>query len=356
MKLLFMTRTPSNRGGQVVLTHLIRELKAQGVQLDLIGFKPEGEPPFEGCEALFEGLDAQIIPIQKHQNNDTQLEEYIHTMAKTLRRIHRQYDKIILDSWYTAAAGILAQLDTAKTVHFVQSDPYFVPESDAEIWKSLFFEMVPYFPFERIVVSKNIQKLFKERYDKKYPHLNLFIADAYHKASFEVKDQPKLRLVSSASDFSLTSKGLDFLLNELNTLENSNFSLTLVAGQPTGRDFNQYHFPVTETTVRTPSEMISILQNHDIYLNTSTNETFCLALAEAITLGMPSIALDSIGNRDYAQGNNFIFVADPTQFSAELKKLFNVEARRALHKNAKQSMAHYSLDTMVEDFKKLIGV
>lgn len=239
----------------------------------------------------------------------------------------------------------------------MQSDPYFVPENESVIWKSRFFELLPYFPFKRITVSGEVQKLFKTRYGVEHPSLDLFIDEAYHTASFAITDHHPLRLITSSSTFDLPSKGLDFLLEHLSELaKHREFSLTLMSGKPTGRDFTGCSFPISETTAHSPQEAIALLQNHDLYVNTSVKETFGLALAEAITLGMPAIALDSVGNREYAQGDNFVFVDDKTQFLPKLEALFSVEARRALHKKAKTSMAAYSLDTMVEKFKRIADI
>lgn len=357
MKLLFVTRTPSNRGGHVVLTHLIRTLKKQGVALDFIGFKAAGDPDFPDCEHLFADLDIRLVTVPKHDSDAAQMNEYIDAATTELRAVQDDYDKVILDSWYSAAAGILAQTSPAKAIHFVQSDPYFAPENESTIWKSRFFELLPYFPFKRIMVSAEVRDLFKTRYGVEHSSLDLFIDEAYHTAQFDVADRQPLRLITSSSHFDWASKGLDFLLEQLSELASRrDFSLTLVCGRTTKRDFSRYGFPIAETTARSPEDMVALLQSHDLYLNTSTKETFGLTLAEAVTVGMPAIALDSVGNREYAQGDNFIFVDDQSQFLPKLEALFAVEAREALHKKAKASMSTYSLDAMVEEFKKLAGL
>ena len=81
-----------------------------------------------------------------------------------------------------------------------------------------------------------------------------------------------------------------------------------------------------------------------------------MALAEAVTLGMPAIALDSVGNRDYAKGDNFIFVKDPADFPAQLSRIMNLDVRQQLHAAARPSMRAYSIDTMVGQFKDAVGL
>lgn len=167
-----------------------------------------------------------------------------------------------------------------------------------------------------------------------------------------VRDTDEIRFVASASDFNIPTKGLDFLLQSIQRLQKPR-SLTLISGQPITRSLQDFDFPIATAVVRKPEEMTTLLRHHDVYLSTSTHEAFGLALAEAITLGMPSIALDSVGNRDYARQGNCIFVEDPVDFDAALHKIYNLDVRRKLHKAARPSMAHYSLDSMVEQFKQL---
>lgn len=116
--MLFVTREPSNRGGQIVLTNLIRKLKRQGVALDFVGFKVEGEADFPDCEHLYEGLGIRLVSVPKYSSDAEQMREYIDAATAELRAVQDNYDKVVLDSWYSAAAGILAQADPAKTIHF----------------------------------------------------------------------------------------------------------------------------------------------------------------------------------------------------------------------------------------------
>ena len=103
-------------------------------------------------------------------------------------------------------------------------------------------------------------------------------------------------------------------------------------------------------------EMVEELCKHDIYINTSSQEAFCLALAEAIALGVPSLALDSVGNREYINRDNAIFVANPEEFISELLKLENFEFRKKLSLLAKKSMQKYTLENTITQLKKIIDI
>lgn len=355
MKTLILTRTLSNRGGSIIVTNLIRELRRQGYDIDFVGFKEKGTEDFPDCAPLYRDVSITILEVDQHKEQPLQMKAYIDAAQSYLHENKDKYDKIILDSWFSAIAGSAEQLPYDKTFHLVQSDPQFEPEDASVVWQSRLFSMLPLLPMQRIVVSKSLQKLFHERYGKEYPRIDLYVDDRYREADFAVKDTKPLRLVSSAANFGMPSKGLLFLLDQLQQIKQP-FTLTLISHRPIEQDLSKYSFPIKVEHAQTPQEMVTILQSHDVYINASTKETFCLALAEAVTLGMPTIALDSVGNRDYAKGDNFIFVEDKDDFLPQLLSLFDLGVRRALHAKARPSMEQYTLSKMTEQFKTIIGL
>lgn len=357
MKLLFVTRTLGARGGSIVVANILRKLQEQDIAFHFVAFKPAGTQDFAGCEHVYKGIrNIEIIEVEPHDDDNAMINAYIDASAAYIKKHQHEYDKVILDSWYTAISGVLAQADPGKTYQLVQSDPFFEPENDSVRWKARVLELIPYFPLQRLVVSKSIQQLFATRYGQKYPVINLFVDDAYRRADFSVTDRPFTRFVTSAADFNIPSKGLDFLLEALQELPDNNFSLTILTGKPLKRDISRYDFPIAVASASGPEQMVKALLPHDVYVNTSTKETFCLALAEAITLGMPAIALDSVGNRDYVHDNNFIFVKDQKDFADQLQNIRNLSVRKLLHHAARPSMDTYSLDKTVEQFKEAIGL
>jgi glycosyltransferase involved in cell wall biosynthesis len=355
MKILFLTRTTSNRGGQIILVNLIKRLRQQGYAIDFVAFKPQGAEDFPDCAPLYQNVAINVLEVDPYDEQPLQMKAFIDAAQSYLHENKDKYDKIILDSWFSALAGAVEQLPYDKTFHLVQSNPNFEPEDASVVWQSRLHSVLPLSPMQRIVVSKSMQTLFKEQYNEEYPRLDLYIDDIYRTADFTVEDRQFLRLVSSAADFNVPSKGLNFLLDQLQRVTQP-FTLTLISNQPIAQDTSSYPFPIEMKHANTPQEMVSLLQQHDVYANTSVKEAFPLALAEAITLGMPTIALDSVGNRDYAHGDNFIFVKDKDDFLPELMRLFDIETRRTLHAKARPSMGHYTLDEMTEQFKAIIGL
>lgn len=355
MKTLVLTRTLSNRGGSIVVANLVKQLRRQGYDVDFVGLKEKGAEDFPDCAPLYKDIPITILEVDRHKEQPLQMKAYIDVAQSYLHENKDRYDKIILDSWYSATAGSAEQLPYDKTFHLVQSDPQFEPEDASVVWQSRLFSLLPLIPMQRIVVSKSLQQVFHQRYGKEYPRIDLYVDDHYREADFTVQDTKPLRLISTAANFGMPSKGLVFLLNQLEQVKQA-FTLTLVSSAPIVQDLSGYSFPITVEHAESPQEMVRFLQAHDAYINTSVKETFCLALAEAVALGMPTIALDSVGNRDYAKGDNFIFVKNADDFLPELLRLFDVTERQALHAKARKSMEHYTLDEMTEQFKAIVGL
>lgn len=355
MKTLVLTRTLSNRGGSIVVANLVKQLRMQGYDIDFVGLKEKGAEDFPGCAPLYKDVPITILEVDRHKEQPLQMKAYIDAAQSYLHEHKDRYDRIILDSWYSALAGSAEQLPYNKTFHLVQSDPQFEPEDVSVVWQSRLFSLLPLIPMQRIVVSKSLQQVFHERYGKEYPRIDLYVDDRYREANFIVQDNKPLRLISTAANFGMPSKGLVFLLDQLEHVKQS-FTLTLVSSAPIVQDISTYSFPIKIEHAESPQEMVGFLQAHDAYINTSVKETFCLALAEAVTLGMPTIALDSVGNRDYAKGDNFIFVKNTDEFLPGLLRLFDVTERQTLHAKARKSMEHYTLDEMTEQFKAIVGL
>ncbi len=129
-----------------------------------------------------------------------------------------------------------------------------------------------------------------------------------------------------------------------------------MSGRPIKANLSKFPFKIKAASAQTPAEMIKILKNNDIYINTSTNESFGLCLAEALAMGMPAIALDSVGNRDCMDGKNGIFVKNKKDFQKGLAKLGDYKFRIKLSKQAKESMKQYTLNNTIGQLKKILDI
>lgn len=338
------------------MSTLVRQLLEQGFDVNFVAFKTLGTPDIpDDAGDLYKGLDIEIITIPFKQAADAQLKEYIYAATGYLKTNYNEYDKIILDSWYIMMAGALAGIiNSPKVFHLVQRDPVFEPENDSKIWAAYSMKLAGLFDMQRIIVGRALADIFKKRYGIEYPVLDIYIDDEYRKNQFVVENRTPIRFIASAVNFNQPWKGLGFLLESLERFSANKFELTLVTNSPIERNLDNLSFPIKITKAQTPTEMSQILLEHDIYLCTSTNESFCLALAEAVTLGMPAIALDSIGNRNYNYDDNFCFVKNKEDFLPQLAKICKLENREKLHAVARDSMSEYTIDTMTEQFLRAL--
>ncbi|HUD11778.1 MAG TPA: glycosyltransferase [Candidatus Saccharimonadia bacterium] len=352
MKILLLTRTLARTGGMIIVSSLVRQLSKRGFDITFVAFKPQGTPEIpDDAKDLYKDLKVTVIEIPRKENADTQIKEYIGAAAKYLREHHGEYDKIILDSWYIMMAGAIAQVIAApKVFHLVQRDPVFEPENDSKIWTAFSLELAGLFKMQRIVVGRSLAEIFKRRYGVEHRVLDIYVDEEYRKGEFTVRDRKPIKFLASAANFNQPWKGLDFLLESLENFSEHQFELTLVTSNPVERDLSTLSFPTTVEKAQTPLEMRQLLLEHDVYICTSTSESFCLALAEAVTLGMPAMALNSIGNRDYANSDNFYFVKTKEDFLSQLSKICNLDNRKKLHAVARDSMAKYTIDTMTKQF------
>lgn len=354
LKILFVTRGRSFRGGHVVFTNIVRELRREGYDVTLTTFESKEdmkeEVPYWG------NIDVNFVEIPHLRGSKARQIEHVKAASKYIRENINKFDRIILDSWFISLAAIRENIFSENIFHLVQSNPAFSPENQSEFWKSELFNLLPLTRMNRIVVSKSLANHFKERYGKDFGHLSLFLDEVYLKSRFEVQDRKTLKIVSSSATFNISTKGLDFLLDQLEKVKDFKFELTLISGDVIKKDLTKYSFPINIKNAKNSEEMSQELCKHDIYVNTSTEEAFCLALAEAIAIGMPAIALDSVGNREYMDGENAIFIENPADFISGLLKMKSVAFRKKLGVKAKKSMQKYKIENTVKSLKKIISI
>ncbi len=332
----------------------VRGLRKSGYDVTLTTF--ESKEKMKKSVPYWENIDVNFVEVPHLEEKDSEQIAHVEAASVYIKENINNFDKIILDSWVIALAVIREGIFSEKIFHLVQSNPVFAPEKQSEFWKSELFNLLPFIQVNRIVVSRSLAVHFKEKYKKEFSYISLFLDEAYFKSKFEVRSADVLKIVSSSATFNIATKGLDFLLEQLEKVKKIDFELTLISGDEIKKDLNGYNFPIKVVSAKNPKEMSEELCKHDVYVNTSTDEAFCLALAEAIAIGMPAIALDSIGNREYMNGENAIFVRKSEDFLPELLKMKDFELRRKLSAKAKKSMQIYTLDNTLKKFKEVVGI
>ena len=306
-KILFLTRNRSSRGGHMILFELIDKIKGQSISAELATFETKESVYKTDDLRLWEDKKFKSILVEGNENKDQERLNYIDKVSRYINQEYDNWDKIILDSWYNVLGAIKSKKIGKNIFHLAMGDPD--NQSGSDFWKNILFDTIPFFPINRIALSESSGKVLTDRYGVETQVMTTYVNDIFHKKEFLVTDGPTLNIVASAADFSPTEKGLDILLNSLNVLSRKHrLKLTLLTLEPIKQNISRFIFPIKTVKAYTPEEVSNELVKHDIFVNTSIRETFCMALAEAVTLGMPAIALDSIGNREYFNGSNFIFV------------------------------------------------
>lgn len=340
------------------MINLATELRKRGHDVEVVSFNVEGDKKYLKSWSLWKDLNPTIINVSRKEDGNEQVIEAINVSRKYIIKDSHNFDRIIIDSWFTFVSAVESGLIDSRFFQLVQSDPEFISEDSSKIWKSKLFSILPRIKVNRIVVSKVHQELFKERYSQETKRIQLFIRKEFFEANYKVREREKIKLVSSSADFNIQSKGFDFMKKVLNKFSvNNDFELLLISGNPIQKDkLKGLNFKIEEKTAEKAEEMVEFLKEGDVYLNTSSKESFCLALAEAMVMGIPSVALDSVGNREYVNSKNAKFAKNEKEFLRGLDELLKIEERKRISKESKISMKKYRLEKMVDDFEKAIGI
>ncbi len=355
MKILFVTRERTGRGAHIIFTTLIKGMIDLGNDVAVASFTMQGQLNDE--PAIWKEIKDPVITIPFDPSKEIKEIKQIAFITDYLSKIAHEYDRIIITSWHIPCSAIqLGIFDNEKVWHLIQSIPDFTPENGYTDWKGVLFSLLPHFPSNKIAVSHAQAEVLRTRFRMNPKVLTLFVHDVFFDTTFTVKDRRVLKLISTCGDFSLPSKGLPFLLKQLSMFKAFPFELTLTSAKPYQVDAGEYPFPIVQKTLSDGHAVAGLMQEHDIFLNTSPLEGFSLALAEALAMGMPSIALDSIGNRDFMTGDNGILVRDHSHFFEELAKLKALGFRKQLSEKARESMKGYRKQDMLESFQKIINI
>lgn len=356
MKILFATGEKSTRGGHRVLTVLIKELNKRGHKATVVLIAGQEHADDAGLQKLWRGVPTINLRIGKFETSDEKDWAKIQAVAAYLQKHAHEYDRLVMDSWHMSYAAMLAGVEK-HACQLVQSYPAFKPEDSTKIWRAAYFDVLPRVPMQRIAVSKYLAGELQKTYRQKALVVEPFIDDAYFKTNFEYRNAKPIKLIATASTWKPKIKGLDFLLDTLSLFHGYPFELTLVSGEPLERSFAKLPFTVRTTSAATPMEMSQLLANHDVYLSVSSNETFHMSLVEAMAVGMPVVALDSGGNRDYIRaGKNAFLAKTQKEFLQGLKVLEHVAIRSRMGHTAQKTVQKYSLERMADGFMSAMKI
>jgi glycosyltransferase involved in cell wall biosynthesis len=367
MKILIITKSRSGYGSHVVLTSIIRQLRTAGHNVEILvsEHKLEWQKWQKTSQKLWDSVSPTILDFNKSRitEHDPKLRPYAYTddvllhdenLINKLKSINTSnYNLVLLDSWYLACSAFICGLHLNGNVYqFVQSEPVFEPTVRADEWKALIFKLLPWVSAKRIFVSESLAQKFNMQYQQKHKAIGFFIDNAFLKTKHkprEIKQNDRLEVVSMASNFNIPTKGLEDLLLGLTKLNQQQpLSLKLICTIPITKNFG-VNFPVKIVRdANTAERRAKELANADLYVTCTVNESPGLAQAEAIAAGLPSVAIDSNGNRDYYCGENFLMAANSSELNKHLLAMLDYDTRKRISKNAKISMQSYSIDSCVK--------
>ena len=373
-KVLFITKTRSGFGSHIVLTQLVHGLRKRNTKVDVLVSEHATEHSrWPKTLDIWDDIKPEVLTFSEHiseqfkvgtpdafSNYDDVLLNDTNIVNRIKRALESQtYTYVVLDSWYITYAAIMAGASNfSNVVQLVQSEPEFVPENREKQWKAAAFKLLAHMPLKRIFISKTLSKQYEITYGQAHPYTSFFLEDTFQSKDYAVDDtvDRPLRLVSVASNFNLPNKGLKNLLQNLSIVNAQYFpvELSLICAFKINMNLST-DYPVSVITdALEPIKRAVHLMNSDLYVTTTRNESPGLAQAEAIALGMPSVALDSNGNHDYYNGKNFLMAKNNTEFIKYIVACNDVTVRKTLSREAISSMQHFTLDNFIQRFLDIL--
>lgn len=354
MKFLFAAPALYKRGGIIVTTTLAKALAEKGHDVEVACFALPKEETIHDY-FLSEKVTFTFLDIEKKNQFDDVKYNRIEPMKTLIAQKYDDYDYIIIDSWFNVLPMIYSNKPLDKFFQLVQSLPEFDPRDESELWKSEIFKVLPRYPHKKIGVSTKTVEYFKTKYEQNIDQIPLFIDNHFLKNIYSSSNKEHLEIITSAANFNSKEKGLDFLLQSLESYTKKNFSLTILSNSDIQIAKNDYSFPISIVSAENPPEMVEHFHNKDVYINTSRKETFCLALAEAMSLGMPSIVTDSIGNREYITPENSLLIDTQEDLHTALNTFQEYKTRIKFSQNAHESLKEYSVEKTIKQFLDIIN-
>lgn len=157
-------------------------------------------------------------------------------------------------------------------------------------------------------------------------------------------------------------KNIEFILRACSLLQKKGFDfvLDLVGFGPEERRIKQeIARRKLEGKMRfygvVPHEKLSkIYASHDIYVNAAASETFGLSMAEALSHGLPVVAMKSYGTEELINGKNGTVIRTTEQMANAIQRIGKryPNASRA----AVASVHKYKIETFADNFLKFCGV
>lgn len=110
-------------------------------------------------------------------------------------------------------------------------------------------------------------------------------------------------------------------------------------------------------------ELARTLANFDVFIHTGPNETFCQAVQEALSSGVPAIAANQGGPRDlikHGVNGYLIDTSNPNELNSAVTKLLHPSNWANFAENARKSVEHRSwksvMDELMQHYQEAINI
>ena len=367
MHILFVCPELRDRGGNFLVSELAHRLPKYGWKVTVATLVAEGDPVIRsGSESLWKNISILPINIPAEKGTLAYVSESILCTNKFLQnfkadiyvadgglpplglRISNQQPALIFNQGLQDCTKIDEQLPN----HDEQS----IRTIDKILRSIGLLTNIP------IVTVSNPHK---EKLNNLYGKLNINVIEPGIATPFfnVMKENFKLSspviVATSGANLVDKGKGFGFLCQSLNLLFQSGVNFILrIHSTEFKPDMFDMRFPFELVPAASPDHLARELCKADIYVNASVYETFCLSIAEALAVGLPSVVTNSTGPKTYLNGDNNICVEErsPAVFSLAIKRLLemNEEKRTNMGQSARKTMSVYTLENMVHKWDMLL--
>lgn len=348
------------RGGQKILSALAAELQNKGY--DVTVATSQLQEAQQVAVSWWNKLKIENIPLEfSSSDQDKKVIDQIVAYAAFLKNAVHQYDIVILDSWNVFHAYVRSGTRAEHVYHLVQSEAAFVPESDEKLWKAMCFDLLSQIPCKRIAVSKYMQNILQGF----SPHSEVFYMPlAIEKEFFQFKSKKKetyyFTWLITSSTFIPKEKGLQRIMNVMEILCTRGIYVKayILSADSSYASPKAVMCPIEMYTGKNLKEMLSHFHKVDCAIFTSTKEAFGLSNAEVMASGLPIIALDAGGNREFMDEYPYFFsqdISDEELADAVSRLTTDAVERRKMSQIVREKVKGYTKERMVEAFIKIIS-
>lgn len=209
-------------------------------------------------------------------------------------------------------------------------------------------------PVYMLGVSKLVTNILKNKYGRKAHVLPNGIDTSFYYPLKDKVDGNKILLVGNPS---LSFKGFNYAIKALQKAYDYGARFTVNWACQTRPIIKECSFPINLIVMASQEKLADLYRNSDIFLSTSLYEAFSLPAFEAMASGVPVIAMDCGGIKEYAKPGENILLSDQGDVeslsAAIIYLLNNPNVRHELSDAGIKTISEYSFEKIaliLEDY------